>query len=63
MICGIGLDLLQSLGDLNLMRYLLYRSRLQLHFLVLRAFLVLQQQKNLGRRFGTSKMHLSPPVA
>ena len=24
---------------------------------------VLQQQHNLGRRFGTSKMHLSPPVA
>ena len=23
---------------------------------------VLQQQQNLGRRFGTSKMHLSPPV-
>ena len=23
--------------------------------------LVLQQQQNLGRRFGTSKMHLSPP--
>ena len=26
-------------------------------------FLVLQQQQNLGRRCGTSKMHLSPPVA
>ena len=26
-------------------------------------FLVLQQQQNLGRRFGTSKMHLSPAVA
>ena len=26
-------------------------------------FLVLQQQQNLGQRFGTSKMHLSPPVA
>ena len=26
-------------------------------------FLVLQQQQNLGRRFGTSKIHLSPPVA
>ena len=26
-------------------------------------FLVLQQQQNLGRRFGTSKMHLSPPTA
>ena len=25
--------------------------------------IVLQQQQNLGRRFGTSKMHLSPPVA
>ena len=25
--------------------------------------LVLQQQQNLGQRFGTSKMHLSPPVA
>ena len=25
--------------------------------------LVLQQQQNLGRRFGTSKMHLSQPVA
>ena len=24
-------------------------------------FFVLQQQQNLGRRFGTSKMHLSPP--
>ena len=24
---------------------------------------VLQQQQNLGRRFGTNKMHLSPPVA
>ena len=24
---------------------------------------MLQQQQNLGRRFGTSKMHLSPPVA
>ena len=24
---------------------------------------LLQQQQNLGRRFGTSKMHLSPPVA
>ena len=24
---------------------------------------VIQQQQNLGRRFGTSKMHLSPPVA
>ena len=22
-----------------------------------------KQQQNLGRRFGTSKMHLSPPVA
>ena len=29
----------------------------------IRTFLVLQQQQNLGRRFGTSKMHLSPPVA
>ena len=28
-----------------------------------RTFLVLQQQQNLGRRFGTSKMHLSLPVA
>ena len=26
-------------------------------------FFVLQQQQNVGRRFGTSKMHLSPPVA
>ena len=26
-------------------------------------FLVLQQQQNLGRRFGTSKMHLRPLVA
>ena len=26
-------------------------------------FLVLQQQQNLGQRFGTSKMHLSPLVA
>ena len=26
-------------------------------------FLVLQQQQNLGRRFVTSKMYLSPPVA
>ena len=26
-------------------------------------FLVLQKQQNLGRRFGTSKMHLSPPLA
>ena len=26
-------------------------------------FPVLQQQQNLGQRFGTSKMHLSPPVA
>ena len=26
-------------------------------------FIVLQQQQNLGRRFGTSKMHLGPPVA
>ena len=25
--------------------------------------MILQQQQNLGRRFGTSKMHLSPPVA
>ena len=25
--------------------------------------LVLQQQQNLGRRFVTNKMHLSPPVA
>ena len=24
---------------------------------------VFQQQQNLGRRFGTSKMHLSSPVA
>ena len=24
---------------------------------------LLQQQQNLGRRFGTSKMHLSPTVA
>ena len=30
---------------------------------ILVLFLVLQQQQNLGRRFGTSKMHLSPPVA
>ena len=30
---------------------------------VLLSFLVLQQQQNLGRRFGTSKMHLSTPVA
>ena len=29
----------------------------------MREFFVLQQQQNLGRRFGTSKMHLSPPVA
>ena len=28
-----------------------------------RTFLVLQQQQNLGRRFGTSKMHLGPQVA
>ena len=28
---------------------------------MIRTFLVLQQQQNLGRRFGTSKMHLSPP--
>ena len=28
-----------------------------------RTFLVLQQQQNLGRRLGTSKMHLSLPVA
>ena len=26
-------------------------------------FLVLQQQQNLGQRFGTIKMHLSPQVA
>ena len=26
-------------------------------------FLILQQQQNLGRRFGTSKMHLSLAVA
>ena len=26
-------------------------------------FWLLQQQQNLGRRFGTSKMHLSPPLA
>ena len=26
-------------------------------------FFVLQQQQNLGRRFGMSKMHLRPPVA
>ena len=26
-------------------------------------FLVLQQQQNLGRRFGTSKMHLRPSEA
>ena len=26
-------------------------------------FLVLQQQQNLGRRFGTSKVQLRPPVA
>ena len=26
-------------------------------------FLVLEQRQNLGRRFGTSKMHLRPPVA
>ena len=26
-------------------------------------FFVLQQQQHLGRRFGTSKMHLSLPVA
>ena len=26
-------------------------------------FFVLQQQQNLWRRFGTSKMHLSPQVA
>ena len=25
--------------------------------------IVLQQQRNIGRRFGTSKMHLSPSVA
>ena len=31
--------------------------------LTLRTFFVLQQQQNLGRRFGTSKMHLSPVVA
>ena len=30
---------------------------------ILVLFLVLQQQQNLGRRFGTSKMHLRPPVA
>ena len=28
-----------------------------------RTFLVLQQLQNFRRRFGTSKMHLSPPVA
>ena len=27
------------------------------------ACIFLQQQQNLGRRFGASKMHLSPPVA
>ena len=27
------------------------------------AFFVLRRQWNLGRRFGASKMHLSPPVA
>ena len=26
-------------------------------------FLVLEQEQNLGRRFGTSKMHLRPQVA
>ena len=26
-------------------------------------FLVLEQQQNQGRKFGTSKMHLRPPVA
>ena len=26
-------------------------------------FFVLQQQQDIERRFGTSKMHLSPPVA
>ena len=26
-------------------------------------FLVFQQQQNLGRRFGTSKIYLRPPVA
>ena len=26
-------------------------------------FLVLQQQRSLGRRFGAGKMHLGPPVA
>ena len=29
---------------------------------IFQTFPVLQQQQNLGRRFGTSKMHLSPPM-
>ena len=39
------------------MRFLCYSDAL---FIQIKRF---QQQQNLGRRFGTSKMHLSPPVA
>ena len=34
-----------------------------MHHFVSFPVIVLQQQQNLGRRFGTSKMHLSPLVA
>ena len=37
-----------------------YDIRRSLH--VSLTFLVLQQKQNLGQRFGTSKMHLRPPV-
>ena len=42
--------------------YSLYTEHIKTHSCQILKVL-LQQQQNLGRRFGTSKMHLSPPVA
>ena len=38
-------------------------ARITIKYVCCIAFHVLQKQQNLGRRFGTSKMHLSPPMA
>ena len=48
---------------LKMLRYVTFVIGKLKHVFQFRTFLVLQQQQNLGRRFGTSKMHLSPPVA
>ena len=54
--------------DTALCAIMLYYAFMRLPTIIIQqkfsfSFFVLQQQQNLGRRFGTSKMHLSPTVA